>query len=130
MKFRHVLTGWMVHDPIRNRSLHADLISSRSGLTLEQYLWRSTKIAIIVGILFGIFGFFAGRLLSMGLLVEPGKGIYNVLNLKAPDTLDSSRALYLLKVSSSRSFLHSGPISHTFSCFIIPPPTRKPVPPR
>lgn len=86
MKFRRVLTGWMVNDPLRHRGLHADLVSARSGLTLEQYLWRSTEISVIVGVLFGIFGFLASRVISADL--QSGRGIYNVLNLQVPAALE------------------------------------------
>ncbi|MFA6363820.1 type II secretion system F family protein [Methanoregula sp.] len=85
MKFSRVITDWMVRDPLHHRSLHADLVSSRSGKTLEQYLWRSTKISILVGLLFGIFGLLAGRFIIMD--IQTGKGVYNVLNLQMPEIL-------------------------------------------
>ena len=39
---------WVNRDPLRYHSLHADMISARTGMTLEQYLWRSMKIALLV----------------------------------------------------------------------------------
>ncbi|HNX17957.1 MAG TPA: type II secretion system F family protein [Methanoregula sp.] len=74
-----------MRDPIRYRTLHADMISSRSGLTLEQFLWRSVRISLVTGILFGILGFLVSRFFSMQ--VEAGKGVYNVLNLQVPQSL-------------------------------------------
>ena len=53
MNFRHSLQKWLLRDPIRYRSLHADLTSSRSGMTLDQYLWRSIRISLVSGALFG-----------------------------------------------------------------------------
>ncbi|MEN6395650.1 MAG: type II secretion system F family protein [Methanoregula sp.] len=85
MKFRHVLMRWLLRDPIRYRALHADMISSRSGMTLEQYLWRSLVISIISGIFFGMLGYMAARFFAMQ--VGSGKGVYNVLNLQLPESL-------------------------------------------
>jgi flagellar protein FlaJ len=85
MTFRKVLAAWLLRDPIRYLELHANLISSLSGLTLEQYLWRSAKISILIGFLFGIFGFFAGQILTMDF--PSGRGVYNVLNLQEPGAL-------------------------------------------
>jgi flagellar protein FlaJ len=70
-------------DPLRHHSLHADMVSARVGMTLEQYLWRSLKIAFLVGILFALLGFVASAYLS--LQVVTGKaGIHNVFNIQLP----------------------------------------------
>lgn len=85
MNFRHSLQKWLLRDPIRYHGLHADLISSRSGMTLEQYLWRSIRISLLSGVLFGITGYMVSRFFA--LQVESGKGIYNVLDLRLPENL-------------------------------------------
>ena len=85
MNFRHSLQKWLLRDPIRYHGLHADLISSRSGMTLEQYLWRSIRISLLAGVLFGILGYMVSRFFA--LQVESGKGIYNVLDLHLPENL-------------------------------------------
>ena len=103
MNIRNALTGWMVRDPIRYRGLHADLISSRSGLTLEQFLWRSLKISILAGLLFGISGFFASQFLSTD--IQSGRGVYNVLNFQVPGILGFlSNALIVEGISIAVSF--------------------------
>jgi|WetSurMetagenome_2_1015567.scaffolds.fasta_scaffold00379_25 archaeal flagellar protein FlaJ len=70
-------------DPLRYHSLHADMVSARMGMTLEQYLWRSVKIAFLAGILFALLGYVASAYLS--LQVVTGKaGIHNVFNIQLP----------------------------------------------
>jgi flagellar protein FlaJ len=85
MNFRHSLQKWLLRDPIRYHSLHADLVSSRSGKTLEQYLWRSIQISLIAGVFYGVLGYLVSRFFA--LQVESGKGIYNILNLHLPESL-------------------------------------------
>ncbi|MDD1702635.1 MAG: type II secretion system F family protein [Methanoregula sp.] len=85
MTIRNIFTGWLLRDPLRYLGLHADLISTRSGVTLEQYLWKTVKISFFVGILFGVSGFLLGHFITMAL--PPGKGVYNVLNLQLPEAL-------------------------------------------
>ncbi len=58
MNVRHSIRKWIQQDPARYYGLHQDLISARTGLTLEQYIWRSVKIALGTGILFAVLGFF------------------------------------------------------------------------
>jgi flagellar protein FlaJ len=83
MIFRNYLWKWIQRDPLRYHSLHSDLISARSGVTLEQYLWRAIKIAFLTGILFAVIGYFVSTFLS--LQVYTGRaGIYNVFNLQLP----------------------------------------------
>jgi flagellar protein FlaJ len=72
----------MQKDPLKYQGLHADLISSRSGKTLDQYLRKTLEISFVTGILFGICGFLIGRVLSTSF--PAGKGIYNVLNVQLP----------------------------------------------
>ena len=85
MNLRHSLMGWLQRDPIRYHGLHADLVSARFGVTLGQYLWKSLRIALLSGLLFGILGYLAGRFFA--LQVEAGKGIYNVLDISLPGSL-------------------------------------------
>jgi archaeal flagellar protein FlaJ len=87
MIFRDYLWKWVQRDPLRYHSLHSDLISARSGLTLEQYLWRTIKIALLTGVLFGVMGYFISAFLS--LQVYTGRaGIYNIFNLQLPVLFD------------------------------------------
>ncbi|MFA5236243.1 MAG: type II secretion system F family protein [Methanoregula sp.] len=85
MNFRHSLQKWLLRDRLRYHGLHSDLISSRSGLTLEQYLWRSIRISLVSGVFFGVLGYMVSRFFARQ--VESGKGVYNVLNLQLPQSL-------------------------------------------
>lgn len=85
MNFRHSIMGWLLRDPLSHHVLHADLVSARFGVTLEQYLWKSLRIAILAGVFFGILGYLMGRFFAIQ--IAAGKGIYNVLNLRVPDNL-------------------------------------------
>ncbi|MFY9749193.1 MAG: secretion system protein, partial [Methanoregula sp.] len=85
MNVRHSLQKWLLRDPIRYHGIHADLVSSRSGLTLEQYLWKSIRISIVSGILFAILGYMVSEFFAQE--VRSGKGVYNVLNLQLPGSL-------------------------------------------
>ena len=83
MIFRNYLWKWIQRDPLRYHSLHSDMMSARSGLTLEQYLWRTLKTAFLTGVLFAIIGYFTGA--SLNFLIYDAKiGIYNVFNLQLP----------------------------------------------
>ena len=78
---------WVRHDPVRFHSLHADMISARVGITLEQYLWRAIRVSILTGILFAIVGYFGSAFLSMQ--VVTGKaGITNLFNFQMPVLFD------------------------------------------
>jgi len=85
MNFRHSIMAWLLRDPLSHHVLHADLVSARFGVTLEQYLWKCLRIAILAGIFFGILGYLVGRFFAIQ--IAAGKGIYNVLNLRVPDNL-------------------------------------------
>lgn len=83
MILRKYLWKWIQQDPVRYRGLHADMISARSGITLEQYLWQTVKIAFLTGILFAVIGYFLSIFLTIQ--VYSGRaGIYNVFNLQLP----------------------------------------------
>jgi archaeal flagellar protein FlaJ len=70
-------------DPLRYHSLHADMVSARVGMTLDQYLWRSLKVAILAGLLFALLGYVASVYLSFQ-VVTTRAGIYNVFNIQLP----------------------------------------------
>ena len=83
MKVRNYFLKWILRDPLRYHSLHEDLVSARSGITLEQYLWQTVKITLLAGILFAVAGYFASGFISLQLY--SGKiGIYNVFNIPLP----------------------------------------------
>jgi len=82
MDFRNHLRRWIHQDSLKYHNLHADMISARVGMTLDQYLWRSVKIALLTGILFGVLGYFFSAFLT--LQIESGRGIYNVFNIPLP----------------------------------------------
>jgi archaeal flagellar protein FlaJ len=83
MIVRNYLYRWIKKDPLRYHGLHADMTSARVGMTLEQYLWRSIKLALLTGILFAVIGYFASAFLS--LQIQTGRaGISNVFNLQMP----------------------------------------------
>lgn len=50
MSYKSLVRAWIQKDPLRYRSLHADMISARMGLTLEIYLSRLFLIGIFAGI--------------------------------------------------------------------------------
>jgi archaeal flagellar protein FlaJ len=83
MIVRNYFLKWILRDPLRYQSLHADLVSARSGITLEQYLWQTVKITLLAGVLFAVVGYFASGFISLQLF--SGKiGIYNVFNIPLP----------------------------------------------
>ncbi len=83
MNVRHHIRKWIQQDPSRYSDLHAEMISARMGLTLEQFLWRSVKIAFLTGIILAVLGYFITTYLTLEFQV--GKiGIYNVLNIQVP----------------------------------------------
>ncbi|MFA4877977.1 MAG: type II secretion system F family protein [Methanoregula sp.] len=83
MNGREYVRKWINRDPIRYNTLHNDMLSARVGLTLEQYVWKSIRISIAAGILFGILGYFVSFFLTAQLISTKG-GIYNVLNIPLP----------------------------------------------
>lgn len=88
MIFRNYLYRWLKHDPVRYHNLHADMISARVGMTLEQYVWRSIKVAILVGVIFSVLGYFASAFLSLQMLTGRA-GITNVFNFQMPVLLNT-----------------------------------------
>jgi len=88
MIVRNYLYRWIKRDPLRYHGLHADMISARIGMSLEQYLWRSVKFAVVTGILFMILGYFVGAFLTLQMVTVRG-GISNVFNLRMPVILNT-----------------------------------------
>jgi len=84
MNLRYYIRDRIHKDSVTYHSLHADMISARMGMTVEQYIWRSTNISILCGLVLALFGFFFG-----GMIVFAFKsgtvGFYNVFNLQVPD---------------------------------------------
>jgi archaeal flagellar protein FlaJ len=80
---RDYLWTWINRDPIRYHSLHSDMIAARTGITLEQYLWRSIKFSLVIGILFAILGYFISIYFSLQIL-SGRAGIHNVFNIQLP----------------------------------------------
>jgi len=83
MNLRSFLRERIRKDPLKYHNLHADLISARMGMTIEQYIWRSVKISLLCGILLAVFGFFFGNLIVVALKVNQS-GFYNVFNIEVP----------------------------------------------
>ncbi|WP_292370391.1 type II secretion system F family protein [Methanoregula sp. UBA64] len=99
MNFRHSIMGWLMRDPLSYRSLHADLVSARFGVTLEQYLWKSLRIAVLSGVFFGILGYLLGRFFAIQ--VASGKGIYNVLGLRIPDNFSFLYGILAIEIAGA-----------------------------
>ena len=57
MNARQYIRKWIHHDPLRYSRLHADLISIRTGQTLDQFLWRSIKFSFLVGVFVALLGY-------------------------------------------------------------------------
>ena len=84
MIVRNYLWKWIQRDPIRFISLHSDLISARSGVTLEQYIWKSIKVAFLTGLIFAVLGYFFSVYLNAQIFTVKAGGIYNVFNIPLP----------------------------------------------
>jgi archaeal flagellar protein FlaJ len=78
---------WVRKDPVRFHSLHADMISARAGITLEQYLWQSIWISILAGAVFALIGYLCSAFIPLQIPTVKG-GITNVFNLQMPVLFD------------------------------------------
>jgi flagellar protein FlaJ len=78
---------WVRKDPVRFHSLHADMISARAGITLEQYLWQSIWISVVAGTLFALIGYLISAFIPLQIPTVKG-GITNVFNLQMPVLFD------------------------------------------
>ena len=81
--FRKYIYPWIKRDPVRFSSLHADMISARIGVTPEQYVWRSLKISILMGLAFAALGFVASLSLTLPSM-NNRIGIANVFDIQMP----------------------------------------------
>jgi flagellar protein FlaJ len=86
MNIRSYLRERIRKDPLKYHSLHADMISSRLGLTVEQFVWRSATISLLFGILFSLFGFLFGTMIIYAIGTSRS-GIYNVFNIQVPEII-------------------------------------------
>ena len=92
---------WVNRDKLRYQSLQADMVSARTGMTLDQYLWRSLKMALLAGILFALLGYVVSTYFSLQVLTGRA-GISNVFNIHLPDffstlnTADYLQALIII----------------------------------
>ena len=83
MIVKDYLWKWIQRDPLRYQGLHSDMISARVGMTLEQYLWRSMKFSLLIGVLFVILGYLSSVLLNLPTMTRK-MGITNVFNIQLP----------------------------------------------
>ncbi|MEN6442256.1 MAG: type II secretion system F family protein [Methanoregula sp.] len=112
MNINRYIRKWIKRDPLRYQSLHADLVSARAGVALDQFLWRSIKISLLSGILFAILGYFVGSYFTVQ--IESGTGgIYNVFSIQLPDIFSNiSFAAYFESLSVVISFIFGTYISY------------------
>ena len=96
---RNYVRKWIQRDPVRYQTLHNDLVSARTGMTLDQYLWRTIQISILTGILFAVLGYFIGTAVTMQMTAGT-VGIYNVFNLGIPAYIFNISTLAIIKVFS------------------------------
>ncbi|MHC1629478.1 MAG: type II secretion system F family protein [Methanoculleaceae archaeon] len=77
-RLRDAIHWWVRRDPLRYSELHAALLSSRAGVTVEQHLFRTVVYGIVAGVIAGTAGFFFAALVRM-----PGQigGLYDIFNL-------------------------------------------------
>jgi len=96
LNVQSLIRSWIRRDPIRFQGLHADMIASRSGITLEHYLQQAFLVSLGVGIIFAIGGFLFTLLFAV---VRPSGqiGIYNVLNLPIPDVIGGISVFYFFQ---------------------------------
>jgi flagellar protein FlaJ len=84
MNLRYYLRDRIRKDSVTYHNLHADMISARLGMTVEQYIWRSVTISILCGLVLALFGFFFGGMIVLA-LKSSNVGLYNVFNIQVPD---------------------------------------------
>jgi archaeal flagellar protein FlaJ len=105
MNIRNYVRTWVHRDPIRYHSLHASMISARSGITVEQYVWKAIKYALLTGAFFAIIGYFASGFLTFP-SVTGRTGIYNVMNIQIPDFISGvSSVLYVRSLVAGIAFV-------------------------
>jgi len=107
MSLKNRILKWILRDPIRYRALHADMISARGGITLEQYIWRALKGASLSGLLFALLGYLIS--LYLAVQIQGGKGgIYNVFNIQFPNFTFDIPPFFVFQVVSVIVFFNVG----------------------
>ena len=99
MNIRNFIRDRIRKDPLKYHSLHSDMISSRSGMTVEQFIWRSLVIGLLCGVLLSIFGFFFGTMIVYA-LGSGSSGIYNVFNIQVPAFMFAPASAQYIQVLS------------------------------
>ncbi|MCX6687335.1 MAG: secretion system protein, partial [Methanoregula sp.] len=99
MNIRNFIRDQIRKDPLKYHSLHSDMISSRSGMTVEQFIWRSLVIGVLCGVLLSIFGFFFGTMIVYA-LGSGSSGIYNVFNIQVPAFMFAPASAQFIQVLS------------------------------
>jgi len=97
MNVRHRIRKWIQQDPSRYSDLHADMISARMGLTLEQFIWQSIKIAFLTGIILAVLGYFITTYLTLQFQIRK-IGIYNVFNIQVPSILTTDPGILSIQI--------------------------------
>lgn len=55
--------GWINRNPVRFSQLHADLVSSRAGMTIEHYIGIAFTVAVLTGLVMAVLAFFLTQLI-------------------------------------------------------------------
>lgn len=97
MNVRHRIRKWIQQDPSRYSDLHADMISARMGLTLEQFIWQSIKIAFLTGIILAVLGYVITTYLTLQFQIRK-IGIYNVFNIQVPSILTTDPGILSIQI--------------------------------
>ena len=97
MNVRHRIRKWIQQDPSRYADLHADMISARMGLTLEQFIWQSIKIAFLTGIILAVLGYVITTYLTLQFQIRK-IGIYNVFNIQVPSILTTDPGILSIQI--------------------------------
>lgn len=97
MNVRHRIRKWIQQDPSRYSDLHADMISARMGLTLEQFIWQSIKIAFLTGIILAVLGYVITTYLALQFQIRK-IGIYNVFNIQVPSILTTDPGILSIQI--------------------------------
>ena len=85
MNFYGLVHRWILRDPLRYQQLVGNLISARTGMTLERYLTLSILASILSGIGFAIFGWWITGFLFVSSYPQGYTGIYNILQIPFPN---------------------------------------------
>jgi flagellar protein FlaJ len=67
-------------------------------MTVDQYLWKTFKISLVVGLLFGVLGYLVSAIVAIQLMLGRSVGIYNVLNFPIPDAILGIPTVYYTQI--------------------------------